>query len=305
MKTQPAYDAIILGGSYAGLSAAMQLGRARRSALVLDTGSTRNRFATAAHGFFGHDGAPPAEMIRTARQQVAAYPSITFQQDEAVGAEAAEDGFEVTLAGGASARARRLVLAFGVEDVLPDIPGLRERWGRTVLHCPYCHGYELNRAAVGVIALGPMAAHQALIVSDWGPVTLFTNGRKDLDAEVLARLQGRPVQLETVPVAAIEGDGTSLDGVRLIDDRLVRLAAVFIGAPVRLRSPIAEQLGCELEAGPLGPFIKTDAVRQTTVAGVYAAGDITRAMHNATLASADGVLAGVALHQSLIAGANK
>lgn len=301
MDTPTLHDVVILGGSYAGLSAAMQLGRARRSTLVIDTGLTRNRFAPTAHGFFGHDGTAPADMIRVARQQVAAYPSISFRQDEAVGAVWTPDGFAVTLAGGATVRSRKVILAFGVEDMLPDIPGVPERWGRSVLHCPYCHGYELNEAPVGVIAIGPMATHQALIVADWGPVTLFTNGREDVDSDARARLTRRGVQLVEERVAALEGEGTALAGVRLADGRLIPLAAVFIGAPIRLRSGIAEALGCTLDAGPLGPFIKIDDVRQTVVPGVYAAGDITRAMHNATLASGDGVLAGVAAHQALIA----
>ena len=303
MELPTTHDVIILGGSYAGLSAAMQLGRARRSTLVVDSGLTRNRFAPAAHGFFGHDGLAPAEMIRAARQQVAAYPSISFSAGEAVAARASNEGFSVTLADGSAVRSRKLVLAFGVEDLLPDIPGLRERWGHSVLHCPYCHGYELKQAPVGVIAIGPMATHQALIVADWGPVTLFTNGRDDIDADARARLGRRGVQLEEERVAALEGDGGKLAGVRLTDGRLIQLAAVFIGAPVRLRSGIAEELGCTLDAGPLGPFIKTDDVRLTSVPGVYAAGDITRPMHNATLASADGVLAGVAAHQALMADA--
>ncbi len=295
------HDAIIVGGSFAGLSAAMQLGRARKSVLVIDSGRPRNRFSAASHGFFGQDGASPAAMIAGARRQVAAYPSIQFADDKAVQASRDDTGFAVTLAGGTVAHSRKLVLAFGLQDVLPDLPGLRERWGRTVLHCPYCHGYELDRAPLGVLALGPMAAHQAIIVADWGPVTLFTDGRDDLDADTRSKLARRAVTIEPARVVALEGETPALAGVRLADDRLVPVAALFIGAPTRLGSPIAEQLGCAVESNPFGLMLVTDTTKQTTVPGVYAAGDVAMAAANVTLASADGVMAGVQLHQALIA----
>ncbi len=207
----------------------------------------------------------------------------------------------MTLGGGTVAHSSALVLAFGVQDMLPDLPGLRERWGRTVLHCPYCHGYELDRAPLGVLALGPMSAHQALLLADWGPVTLFTDGRDDLGREMRANFARRSVAIETVCVVSLEGDAPALEGVRLADGRLVPVAALFIGAPTRPGSTVADQLGCAFEVGPLGPMLTTDATRQTSVPGVYAAGDVALPHSNVALAVSDGAMAGVHLHRALIA----
>jgi thioredoxin reductase len=301
------YDVVVVGGSFAGLSAAMQLARARRRVVVIDAGRPRNRFAPASHGFLGQDGRTPAEILDAARSQVLAYPTVEFRAGEATAATACDGGFEIVLASGDSLRARRLVLATGVADELPDVPGLRERWGRSVLHCPYCHGYETADRRLGVLAAGEANMHQALLLPDWSnDVTLFTNGTFDPDEEQRARLASRGVRVETRPVVELLGDASSLAGVRVSSprdgDEVVPLDALFTATRVRMASPLAEQLGCELDEAPLGPMIRTDDRRQTTVAGVYAAGDAARAWHNATMASADGVTAGVGAHQSLALG---
>jgi thioredoxin reductase len=154
------YDAIVVGGSFAGLSAAMQLARARKQVLVIDSGLPRNRFAKAAHGFLGQDGKSPRAIIGEAASQLAAYPGVAFRSGVAVGASAAENGFAVSLEGGEEARGSRLVLATGVKDEFPAVSGLAERWGTSVLHCPYCHGYEVSGRPLGVMANHPMSAHQ-------------------------------------------------------------------------------------------------------------------------------------------------
>lgn len=301
MKNEPRFDAIVIGGSFAGLSGAMQIARTGRSVCVLDTGAPRNRFAARSHGFFGQDGMPPFEMIAMARQKLAAYPAVTFVDEAATGAKALGDGFAVTLASGAVLRSEKLLLAFGVSDGFPDIPGIADHWGQTVLHCPYCHGYEFRGKALGVLARSPLALHQALMISDWGPVTLFLNGIDMPDAASRAKLDARGVTLDTTLVTRIEGTAPILEGVRLADGRLVPVEALYLMPKTSMGSPIAGQLGCAMEDGPFGPVVKTDpATKMTSVVGVYAAGDITRAAHNATFASADGVLAGASLHQSLI-----
>ncbi|EJL31513.1 thioredoxin reductase [Caulobacter sp. AP07] len=294
------FDAIVIGGSFAGLSAALQLARARRRVLVIDAGLPRNRFADAAHGFLGQDGKAPAAIIREAMCQLTAYPTVEVLRGEALTAVAGPAGFTVTVSDGRSVRARRLVLATGVTDTLPDVPGLKERWGATVLHCPYCHGYEVRDRPLGVLANHPMAAHQAAMIPDWGPTTLFTQGRFEPDAEQLAVLAARGVTIEREPVVALLGDAPELDAVRLADGRVVTINALFVAPSTRMTSPLAEQLGCAFDDGMLGPVIRVDDGKATTVPGVYAAGDAARAMHNATLASADGVLAGVGAHQSLM-----
>jgi thioredoxin reductase len=294
------YDAIIIGGSYAGLSAAMQLARAGRSICVVDSGSPRNRFASASHGFFGQDGAAPRAMIAQAREKLAAYPTVDFIDDRVVEAAPAAGGFEVRLAAGQSLEAGKLVLAFGLVDDLPDIPGLAGKWGQSVLHCPYCHGHEFRDQRLGVLNVMEKSSHQALMIPDWGPTTFFLNSGVMPDAGTLESLRRRDVTLEAGRIQSLEGSETDLSGVRLEDGRLVALDALFIAARTRMASEIAEQLGCAFDAGMMGPVIRVDGRQMTTVPGVFAAGDIARQMHNATFASADGVMAGTAVHQALI-----
>ena len=297
-------DAVVVGGSWAGLSAAMQLARARRRVLVVDTGRPRNRFAHAAHGFLGQDGRPPAEIRDAARAQVLAYPTAELREDEATHAQAEGEGFVVRLASGATIRSRRLVLASGVIDELPDIQGLRERWGSTVLHCPYCHGYEVGGQRLGVLATSPHSVHQALLLPDWsGDVTLFTNGIVAPDDAERAKLAARGVRIDPREVEALagdaDGDPLALRGVRVAGGEVVPLDALFIGPRTRIASPLAEQLGCGFDEGPSGRFVRTTERKETTVPGVFAAGDAAAAIHNATFASSDGVRAGISAQQSL------
>ncbi len=294
------HDAIIIGGSFAGLSAAMYIARARRSVCIVDTGSPRNRFAAHSHGFFAHDGSQPGAMLATARSQVAAYPTATFIDGEALSASKGPDGFAVTLAAGDALHSTRLVLAFGISDELPDIPGLAERWGRSVLHCPYCHGYEFSGQRLGVLNVSPMSVHQAMLIAEWGPTTFYLNGTGQPDDASLASLRERGIAIEPAPVRALQGEGTELSAVELADGRTLGADALYVGPRTRLNSEIAQQLGCELDEGRFGTIIRTDDAKMTTVSGVYAAGDITRDAHNVTWASADGVTAGTALHRSLI-----
>jgi thioredoxin reductase len=293
-------DAIIIGGSFAGLSAAMYIARARRSVRIVDAGSPRNRFAAHSHGFFAQDGSEPGAMLATARAQVAAYPTASFVEGEAVRAAGMADGFSVTLASGEVLESRRLVLAFGISDELPAIPGVAERWGSSVLHCPYCHGYEFSGQRLGVLSLSPMSLHQAMLIAEWGPTTLYLNGGSDPDEETLAKLRERGVLIEPAPVIALHGDGARLSAIELGDGRMSAVDALYLGPRTRLNSGIARELGCEMDEGTWGSVIRTDDQRMTTVPGVYAAGDITRSAHNVTWASADGVTAGLAVHRSLV-----
>jgi len=294
------HDAIIIGGSFAGLSAALYLARARRSVCVVDTGSPRNRFAEHSHGLFGNDGSAPRTMLATARSQVARYPTVSFIDREAMIATRTPDGFAVTLATGDVLDSVRLVLAFGISDELPGIPGLAERWGSSVLHCPYCHGYEFSGQRLGVLQVSPRSTHQAMLISEWGPTTLYLNGGPAPDDALLAELTKRRIGIEAAPVKALHGDGARLSSIELADGRLSRADALYLGPRTRLNSEIAQQLGCELDDAQFGPIIRTDGEKMTTVPGVYAAGDITRGAHTVTWAAADGVTAGLAVHRSLI-----
>jgi thioredoxin reductase len=292
------FDAIVVGGSFAGLSAATYIARGRRSVCVIDAGSPRNRFAAASHGFFGQDGSDPRTMIAQARAQLARYPQVTFVTGEAVDARTGRD-FSVILGAGKALNAARLVLAFGISDLLPELPGLAERWGKSVLHCPYCHGYELAGRRLGVLAVSPMSAHQALLIAEWGPTTLYLNGGAMPGEPVCTQLVRKGVKIEPSPLIALLGEGELLSNVQLADGRTAAIDALYLAPRSCLNSPLAERLGCAMDEGPFGPVIRTDASKLTTVAGVYAAGDIARAPHSVSWAAADGVTAGISVHQSL------
>jgi thioredoxin reductase len=294
------YDVIIIGGSFAGLSAALQLARARRRILVLDSNEPRNRFAQISHGLFGHDGQPPAALLANARSQLLCYGTVTFATSLATHAGKSGAEYSVTAASGAVHTASRLILATGVSDDLSTLPGMQERWGISILHCFYCHGYEMAGRRLGVLATSDRALKTAMLLPDWSEhVILLTNGALTLSPDQLAELRTRGVSIEAAPVVALLGDAPSLSGLRLDDGRIIPIDAVFTNPRTRMASPLAEQLGCELEEGPSGPFIRTGPDKQTTVKGVYAAGDAARAGHNASWAIADGVTAGISAHQSL------
>ena len=294
------HDAVIVGGSYAGLSAALQLARARRSVAVIDAGQRRNRFARSSHGFLGQDGRDPARIAGEARDQLMRYGTVSWRAGTAT--EAAADGevFRIEIEGGETVEARRLVLATGVRDRLPDVPGLAERWGRSVFHCPYCHGYELEQGRIGVLATSPLSMHQALMLPDWGPTTLFLNGAFSPDEDQLAQLHRRGVRVEAEPVEHLAGEkGVT---VALLDGRSVACEGLFVATATEIASPLAERLGCGLEDGPAGRFIRTDGMKETTVAGVFACGDAARGAGSVALAVGDGTLAGVSAHRSLMFG---
>lgn len=291
------FDAIIVGGSYAGMAAALQLARARCTVLVLDTGLRRNRFAKTSHGVLGLDGKAPSEIAGNAKAQLLKYPNLTWLDEPAVQAEAADGYFLVHTEKGEALKAKRLILATGVTDELPKVPGLAERWGQSVLHCPYCHGYELDNGHLGVLATGAISMHQALLIPDWGRTTLFINGAFEPDEAQLRQLAARKVTIEREPVVEICGRNAA---VKLRDGRVVELAGLFVAPKITLSSPLAEQLGCELIESPLGPYIKTDEFKATSVVGVFACGDAARAAGNITFAISDGALAGLAAHRSLI-----
>lgn len=289
-------DVIVVGGSYAGMAAALQLLRARRSVTVVDEGLRRNRFASHAHGFLGQDGVDPGVIAAQARRQLAAYPTLTWVEGRAVAGEGRKDGFRVTLDGGGVLEGRRVLLATGVRDDLPSVPGLAERWGQSVFHCPYCHGYELDRGRIGVIATGPMSLHQAQLLPEWGAVTLLLNGAVEPDAAARADLAARGVALEEVPVARIEGRAE----VVLADGRRLDFAGLFTAARCLPASPLAEAMGCELMETPMGVQVATGDTKETSLAGVFACGDVARVPHSVSLAVADGAWAGAQIHRSLV-----
>lgn len=293
------FDVAVVGGSFAGLSAALQLARARRRVAVFDTGARRNRFAAHSHGFLAQDGREPGAIVAEARAQLAAYPTVQWFQ-RPVRAVSGQAGAFFLDAGseGAALQARRVVLAMGVADRLPPIPGLAQRWGRSVFHCPYCHGYELQQGRIGVIATGPGSLHQAQLLAEWGRVTFFLNGALALDEAQSRGLAARGVAVEATPIACVVDEAR----VQLVDGRSHDFAGLFTATRTDPASPLAAQLGCDHEDGPLGTFVRTGAMKETSVAGVFACGDLARAAGNVALAVGDGAMAGAAVHRSLVFG---
>ncbi len=295
------YDVIIIGGSYAGMSAALQLVRARRKVLIIDGGAPRNRNARVAHGFLGREGLPPADIASQAREELLRYPTLTWLAGIARSATAtvpaSKEGrtFRVEVDAGQAFLADRVILAYGVTDDLPDIQGIGERWGRSVFHCPYCHGYEVFEGRIGVIGCAKDGgAAQALLLCDWGNITLFcSEASARIDPAQRARLDACGVVIESTRVRAVEDSAT----VVLADGRRVEVDALFISPHSRLSSDLAEQLGCELKDGGC---ITTDSAKQTTVPGVFACGDAARMAGSIALAVGEGALAGVAVHHSLM-----
>lgn len=293
------FDAIVIGGSFAGLSAAMQLVRARRQVLIIDAGRPRNRFAEASHGFLGQDGVSPAAIRKTALDQLQRYPTFTLREGTAVAAERTSSGFAVELGSGECFEGHRLILATGVTDTLPAIEGMEPLWGRDVLHCPYCHGYEIGGGPIGLLASSPLAMHQALLLPDWGDTTVFREAGVELSQEDLAAIDRRGARLEPRGIVRLVSEDGRLKGAELADGLLVPLKALFVQTKVRPATPLAEMLGAEMADGPQGPFIRVDDWGATSISGLFAAGDAASPMHNGSFASASGVRAGVNAHRSL------
>lgn len=291
------HDVIVIGGSYAGMAAALQLLRARRRVLVIDAGQRRNRFAATSHGFLGRDGEDPACIAAEARKQLEAYPTLEWMDDLALEAGRSETGnFTVRSWGGGIHEGSRLIFATGVSDQLPEVEGLAERWGRHVFHCPYCHGYELGGGAIGVIATGPMSLHQAELLTEWGKVTLFLNGALRLEPADEARLAVRGIIVEAGAIAAITGQAD----VVLEDARKLEFAGLFTAARCAPSTGIAEALGCALEETPMGLQIRRDVMKETSVPGAFACGDAAHIPHSVSLAVGDGAMTGAMVHRSLV-----
>ncbi|MBX6767133.1 MAG: NAD(P)/FAD-dependent oxidoreductase [Actinomadura rubrobrunea] len=268
-------DVIVIGGGPTGLSAALTLGRARRSTLVLDSGDYRNAPSAAVHNLLTRDGTPPSEVRRIAREQLKAYPSVEIRETAAEDAVASqEDGFEVRLADGSTVSARRLLLASGLTDELPPIDGLDRLWGRGAYHCPYCHGYELRDTPIAVLGGTPdrveLALHLRRFSSD---IVLCTDGPPAFDEGNMRLLETNGVTVATQRVARLHGGDDGLESVEFADGSVLARKAIFVKSVMRQRSPLPERLGCTLlDDGT----VEINEFCQTSVSGVYAAGDMAR-----------------------------
>jgi thioredoxin reductase len=291
------HDVIVIGGSYAGMAAALQLLRARRSVLVIDAGKRRNRNAAHAYAFIGQDGVDPAVIAADAKAQVLRYPTVTWIDASATAMSGAKDAFRVETDTGEAFKGRRVIFATGVADTLPDIPGLADRWGRHVFNCPYCHGFELNEGRIGVIATCDHSPHQAMLIPEWGQVTFFVNGR-NVGADDRKGLTDRGVTIDDTPIDAIQGAAD----VVLTDGRVLSFAGIFIAPTNDPASDVPAGFGCAIATGPFGTMIEADHDKQTSVPGVYACGDAARVPHSLSMAVADGAWAGGQVHSDLVFG---
>lgn len=290
------HDVIVIGGSYAGMAATLQLVRARRSVLVIDSGKPRNRFASHSHGFLGQEGAPPGEIAANARRQLEPYPTLTWLDGQVEAVSGQVDGFTITTTDGELYRGRRILLACGVVDQLPAIAGLAERWGKAIFHCPYCHGYEIGQGHIGIIGTGPMSVHQAELLTDWGDVTLLANEAVELGRDAISILEHRGVTIETAPIDKLEGHAD----VAMVDGRRLHFAGLFTATRTVPSGSLVKATGCALEETPLGMQLRTDAENKTSVPGIFACGDVARAPHSVSLAVGNGAMAGAQVHRSLL-----
>lgn len=295
MKT---FDVIIIGGSFAGLSAAMSLARAVRNVLVIDSGKPCNAPTPYSHNFITHDGSKPFEILERARQQVLEYPTIKIIQGVASSVEKVGIHFKVSLENGESFNASKLLFATGIRDVMSDIPGFAECWGVSVLHCPYCHGYEVRNEKTGIIANGDTAFDLGRLINHWTKeLTVFTNGSSTLSSTQRDKLAAAGITIEEQPIQGLEHKNGYIEQIILNDGSSVPLRAVYTRPAFVQHSDIPVSLGCALTEQGL---LKVDMLQKTTVDGVFAAGDNSHPARSISIAVAAGSMAGGAINRSLI-----
>ena len=298
-----AYDVVVVGGGAAGLNGAMMLGRSRRSVLVVDAGRPRNAPAAAVHGLLGHDGTPPAELLARGREEVRRYGGhLVTGEVTAVARDG--DGFVVTIGDGTRVRARRLLVTTGLVDELPDLPGVRERWGRDVLHCPYCHGWEVRDQAIGVLGTGPMSVHQALLFSQLSAdVVLLTHAAPPLEDEQAAMLAARGVRVVESRATGLEIADDRLTGVRLVDGTVLARDAVVVATRMVAQAGFLDDLGLRPVDHPSGMGVHLPAepvTGRTDVPGVWAAGNVVDLSAQVGASAAAGAMAGAHINADLV-----
>ncbi|GAB1817749.1 NAD(P)/FAD-dependent oxidoreductase [Herbidospora sp. RD11066] len=294
------YDAVVIGGGPAGLNGALMLARSRRSVLVIDAGEPRNAPAAQVHGLFAHDGTPPAELLARGRAEVESYGGH-IATGSVVGVA---PGFTVSLADGRQVGARRLLVTTGLTDVLPEIAGVRERWGRDVVHCPYCHGWEVRDRAIGILATSPAAMHQVMMFRQLSDdVVLFTHTTAPPTSEQELELRARGIHVVPGEVAGLEIADDRITGVRLADGTVVARDAVAVTTRLVARTSFLEPLGLKAVEHPMGvgEHIPASPDGQTEVPGVWVAGNATDLMAQVGASAAAGAMAGARINADLIA----
>ena len=302
-QLRDSYDVVVAGGGAAGLNGALMLARSQRTVVVIDAGDPRNAPAAGVHGLLARDGMPPAELLNRGRAEVRRYGGQVVRGEIQ---DVARDGggFAVTLADGRTVRPRRLLIATGLADELPDIPGLRARWGRDVVHCPYCHGWEVRDQAIGVLATGPMSVHQALLFRQLSDdVVFFSRALAPPAGEEAERLAARGITVVTGEVASLEIAGDRLIGVRLASGTVTRRDAVAVSPRMIARAGFLGGLGLRPAEHPsgAGEHIPADPAGRTEVPGVWVAGNVTDLAAQVGTAAAAGAMAGAQINANLVA----
>lgn len=295
MKTN--FEVIIIGGSYAGLSAAMALGRALRETLIIDSGKPCNRQTPHSHNFITQDGEAPAVIAAKAKQQVLTYPTVAFTEGLADTVVKTDTGFRITLKNGTEYQAKKVLFATGIKDSMPEIDGISECWGISVIHCPYCHGYEVRHQKTAIFANGDAAYHYAVLLTQWTKeLTIFTNGTPEFTTEQKEKLQQYTIEIIDTPITELVHDKGRLQQIILADGTSHSFNAMYHRANYKQHCDIPGQLGCTInEQG----FIQTDMMQKTTIAGIFAAGDCTTPMRSVSTAVAQGTMAGAAINAEL------
>lgn len=293
-------DVIIVGAGAAGLSAALMLGRSRRRVLVLDGGAPRNAVSAQMHGVLGRDGWSPLDLVATGREEILRY-GVAIESASAKSATRVDDAFAVTLSDGTVRTSRRLLVAGGLRDDLPGIPGLAERWGRGVAHCPYCDGWEVRDGRIAVVATGPASVHQAQLVRQLSAdVTFYTEG-VELGEHDRAGLDARGISVETRRIAAIESSAASIVAVRLDDGTSVPTDSVFVRPRAIPADELLHQLGADSSSGVDGhDWVVVDGTGRTSIPGLWAAGNVVNPAATVPVSAAAGASAGTAINADLV-----
>lgn len=292
------FDVIIIGGSYSGLSAGMSLGRSLRNVLIIDNGKPCNRQTPHSHNFVTHDGKTPAEITKLAKEDVEKYNTVRFYDGTVVKTVKKTEGFEIETSSGEKFQTKKLILASGVKDIMPDIPGFAECWGISVIHCPYCHGYEVKNETTGILSNGDMAYEfSKLIFNLTKNLTLFTNGKAALTDEQTEKLKQNKILLNEDEIEEIKHENGSIQKIIFKNGNEVPLQALYAKIPFEQNLNVSDDLGCELtEQG----FIKVDMMQKTNVPGVFACGDNVTMMRSVANAVAQGNFAGAVVNKELV-----
>jgi thioredoxin reductase len=299
------YDVVVIGGGAAGLSGALALSRARRAVLVVDDGTPRNAPAGHVHNYLGREGVPPAQLLADGRAEVAGYGG-EFLDGRVAGAERLDDGFRVLLDGGAAVRARRLLVTTGLVDELPDVPGVAELFGSDVLHCPYCHGWEVRDQPVGILG-GAMGVHQALMWRQWtADVTLFQHTGPAPTVEEREQLAARDIAVVEGVVESLEMTGGRLTGIRLAGGDVVPRTALVVAPRFTARAGVLASLGLdavpqEMNGHVVGSYVPADPMGATAVPGVWVAGNVADIRAQVIASAAAGLNVAAAINADLIA----